>query len=94
MVISTPNVVDMQGVRNDADFDYQTVKTSKIYKFDNKTCYNNHPKNLDIDTPANFRKICSYNHKKNNKERTEEHNKEIKKGWLKCASKHWTKYWS
>ena len=66
MVISSLTVVDMQEDRKDAGCNHQTVKTSKIYKCDNTTCYNKHPQNLDIDTPANFRKKCLYNHKKNN----------------------------
>ena len=45
MVISTLNVVDMQADKKDADFDNQTVKRSKIYECDNKTCYNTQPKN-------------------------------------------------
>ena len=69
----------MQVDRKDADFDHQTVKTSKIHECDHKTCYDKHPKNLDIDTPANFRKKYLYNPKKNNKERTEEHSEEIKR---------------
>ena len=78
MVTSNLNVADMQEDRKDADLYHQTY-TSKIYECDNKTCYNKHPKNWRHWYTCQCQTKCFYNHKKNNKERTEEHSKEIKK---------------